>query len=129
MTSKLKVNIIADGGDNAIMTSNGSGTLTLNNAALKMTPAFEANLGSDQTVSDNTFTKLNINTEVFDTDSKYFDASSNPENPRWIMVDLEAVKPLKTIINSGLTQSDVVRDLYLNKWNQDINKVFDYYKY
>ena len=40
------------------------------------TPAFEANLGSDQTVSDNTFTKLNINTEVFDTDSKY-DASTN----------------------------------------------------
>ena len=39
------------------------------------------------------------------------------------------LKPLKTIINSGLTQSDVVRDLYLNKWNQDINKVFDYYKY
>jgi hypothetical protein len=40
------------------------------------TPAFEANLGSNQTVSDNTFTKLNINTEVFDTDSKY-DASTN----------------------------------------------------
>jgi len=39
-------------------------------------PAFEANLGSDQTVSDNTFTKLSINTEVFDTDSKY-DASTN----------------------------------------------------
>ncbi|RAH13686.1 MAG: EVE domain-containing protein [Methanobacteriota archaeon] len=36
---------------------------------------------------------------AFDTDSKYFDASSNPENPRWIMVDLEAVKPLKTIIS------------------------------
>ena len=71
MTSKLKVNILADGGDNAIMTSNGSGTVTLNNAALKMTPAFEANLGSNQTVSDNTFTKLNIDTEVFDTDSKY----------------------------------------------------------
>ena len=33
MTSKLKVNILADSGDNAIMTSNGSGTLTLNNAA------------------------------------------------------------------------------------------------
>ena len=38
MTSKLKVNIIADGGDNAILTSDGSGALTLNNAALKMTP-------------------------------------------------------------------------------------------
>jgi hypothetical protein len=40
MTSKLKVNILADGGDNAIMTSDGSGALTLNNAALKATPSF-----------------------------------------------------------------------------------------
>ena len=39
------------------------------------------------------------------------------------------LKPLKTIINTGLTQADVVRDLYFNKWNQDINKVFEYYKY
>ncbi len=39
------------------------------------------------------------------------------------------LKPLKTIINSGLTQADVVRDLYFNEWNQDINRVFEYYKY
>jgi len=71
MTSKLKVNILADGGDNAILTSDGSGSLTINNAALKMTPAFEAKLGADQTVSDNTFVKANINTEIFDSDSKY----------------------------------------------------------
>ena len=45
MTSKLKVNILADGGDNTILTSDGSGSLTLNNAALKATPAFMAYFG------------------------------------------------------------------------------------
>jgi hypothetical protein len=76
MTSKLKVNIIADGGDNAIMTSNGSGTLTLNNAALKNTPAFHATMSASQTLSNNTFTKLQVNTEIYDTDGCY-DNSSN----------------------------------------------------
>ena len=76
MTSKLKVNIIADGGDNAIMTSNGSGTLTLNNAALKNTPAFFAYMSGDQNISNNSFTKIQYNTEDFDTDSMY-DNSSN----------------------------------------------------
>tara|TARA_B110000285_G_C14735818_1_gene428521 strand:- start:6 stop:617 length:612 start_codon:yes stop_codon:yes gene_type:complete len=35
------------------------------------TPAFEAYLGSDQTVSSGTATKLAANTEVFDSDGKY----------------------------------------------------------
>jgi hypothetical protein len=76
MTSKIKVNILADGGDNAIMTSDGSGTLTLNNAALKNTPAFRATLTSDQTVSDNAVTKAQFSTEVYDTDGAY-DHSTN----------------------------------------------------
>ena len=74
MTSKLKVNIIADGGDNAIMTSNGSGTLTLNNAALKNTPSFFVSKTSDQSISgDATQTKVTFDTEVFDTDSAFSD--------------------------------------------------------
>ena len=58
------------------MTSNGSGTLTLNNAALKATPAFHATLSATQTLSNNTFTKLQVNTEIYDTDGCY-DNSSN----------------------------------------------------
>ena len=76
MTSKLKVNILADGGDNAIMTSNGSGTLTLNNAALKNTPAFFAYLSGDQNISNNSMTKIQYNTEDFDTNGMY-DNSTN----------------------------------------------------
>jgi hypothetical protein len=76
MTSKLKVNILADGGDNAIMTSDGSGSLTLNNAALKNTPAFFAYMSGDQNISNNSFTKIQYDTEDFDTNSMY-DNSSN----------------------------------------------------
>ena len=71
MTSKLKVNILADGGDNAIMTSDGSGSLTLNNAALKATPAFAARMSQAQTISHETYTKVDFDTEIFDTDSAY----------------------------------------------------------
>ena len=41
-----------------------------------MYPAFEAYLSSDQSVSNNTFIKVQINTEVFDTDNCY-DNSTN----------------------------------------------------
>ena len=41
-----------------------------------MYPGFQAYLGSNQNVTSGTTTKLNINTEVFDTDSMY-DASTN----------------------------------------------------
>ena len=76
MTSKLKVNVIADGGDNAIMTSDGSGTLTLNNAALKATPAFHAFASASANLSNSTDTKVAMNSEVFDSDGKY-DNSTN----------------------------------------------------
>lgn len=76
MTSKLKVNILADGGDNAILTSDGSGSLTINNASLKMTPAFAAKMSASQSISNDTSTKIAYNAEVYDTDSAY-DHSSN----------------------------------------------------
>ena len=37
--------------------------------------------------------------------------------------------PLKTIVNSGLTQADIVSGLYQNEWKEDINKVYTYYRY
>ena len=71
MTSKLKVNILADGGDNAILTSDGSGSLTINNAGLKMTPAFEAYNNGDESISNATWTKMQVDTERFDTDNNF----------------------------------------------------------
>ena len=37
--------------------------------------------------------------------------------------------PLKTIVNSGLTQADIVSGLYYHEWKEDINKVYTYYRY
>ena len=36
---------------------------------------------------------------AFDPDSKYFDPKSNPDNPRWIMVDVKYQKKLKRLIS------------------------------
>jgi len=77
MTSKLKVNILADGGDNAILTSDGSGSLTINNAALKMTPAFNVRMNTLQSISHETITLVAFDTEIYDTDSAFDNSSSN----------------------------------------------------
>jgi len=73
-----------------IETSSGSGTITLGasgetvdlsngtmtlNSSMKNTPAFFAYLGSNQDVSDDTWTKVNINTEEYDSNSM-FDVST-----------------------------------------------------
>tara|TARA_Y100001938_G_scaffold149912_1_gene238690 strand:- start:121 stop:987 length:867 start_codon:yes stop_codon:yes gene_type:complete len=42
-------------------------------------PAFSAYLGSDQTITDGSFTKIEFNTEVFDSDGTY----DNSSNYRW----------------------------------------------
>ena len=41
-----------------------------------MTPAFAATLSADQALNDTTWTKINVNTELFDTDNCY-DNSTN----------------------------------------------------
>ena len=52
MAGILKVDQYQDFNGNNIMTSDGAGNLTINNAALKNTPAFLAYLCANQTVSD-----------------------------------------------------------------------------
>ena len=56
-----------------ITNSAGSGNITIGSGVTINVnrPAFQAYLGSNQTVADATATKLNINTKVFDTDSCY----------------------------------------------------------
>ncbi|MEC7706412.1 MAG: EVE domain-containing protein [Candidatus Thermoplasmatota archaeon] len=38
---------------------------------------------------------------ALDPDSNYFDPKSSPDNPRWMMVDIEAVEPLSEIVSLG----------------------------
>ena len=82
MTSKIKVNILADGGDNSIITSDGAGSFTpasgLATGVLAMTPAFEAKQSGSQSLTSDTYTKINFDTERFDTDSTYASSRFTP---------------------------------------------------
>ena len=71
MASIIKANELQDFNGNAIITSDGSGNITVNAAAMKMTPAFHAYLSATQTISNDTTTVVQFNTESLDTDSAY----------------------------------------------------------
>ena len=66
----LKVDSVSGSG------TTGIGTLTFGDAGGANTPAFMASLSSPQNVSDNTNTKVQADSELFDTDNAY-DNSSN----------------------------------------------------
>ena len=78
--SKLETNTIdtVSGTTNLVIGSTNSSTVTFENGAVTghMYPAFEAYLSSDQTVTSGTTTKVEHNTESFDTDNCY-DNSTN----------------------------------------------------
>ena len=86
MGSIIKVNEYKDFNNNDIMTSDGSGNVTIDNittinaAAMKNTPAFMVRIGSSQNITTATWTKIDFDTEVYDTDSK-FDTSNNKFTP------------------------------------------------
>ena len=92
MSSILKVDTIQDADGNNIINENANtitigasgdttniiGTLQNNGAGVggTNTPAFEAWLSTDQSATNDAFTKLQCNTEIYDTDSNY-DNSTN----------------------------------------------------
>lgn len=57
---------------------------------------------------------------AFDPDSKYFDAKSNPDNPRWLMVDVKFKKKFKNYVSlETLKQTKALEDmLILRKGNR-----------
>ena len=69
MTSKIKVNILADGGDNSIITSDGAGSFTASSGlassvqsvgGIQNTPAFRMFMSANQTLSPNTETDVHF---------------------------------------------------------------------
>ena len=78
--SKLETNTIdtVSGTTNLTIGSTNTSTITMPNGALsgQNYPAFEAYKTSNQTLTDNTLTKVQIETESFDTDNCY-DNSTN----------------------------------------------------
>jgi hypothetical protein len=76
MASIIKANELQDFGGNSIITSDGAGNLTLNNSAMKATPAFAARNSSAQAISSATMTLLQFDTEIFDSDGTYTNSST-----------------------------------------------------
>ena len=78
--SKLETNTIdtVSGTSNLTIGSTNSSTVTFENGAVTghMYPAFEAYLSAGQTVSDAVTAKVQFNTEVYDTNS-YYDNATN----------------------------------------------------
>lgn len=75
--SNILVNTIKDTGNNTLLSSDGSGSVTLGSGFPQNTPAFHARLTNTQTgQTDNTAIKVQINSEVYDTDNCY-DNSTN----------------------------------------------------
>ena len=76
MGSIIKVNEYKDFGNNAIMTSDGAGVVTPNATGIKNTPSFLVRRSSDQSFSAGAWTKIQFDSEEFDTDG-VFDSSTN----------------------------------------------------
>ena len=73
--SKLETNTIdtVSGTTNLVIGSTNSSTVTFESGAVTghNYPAFEANLSAEQSASDDVFTKMDFDEEVFDTDGAY----------------------------------------------------------
>ncbi len=79
--SKIEVNTIdaVSGTSTLTLGSSNASTIALGSGDVQsnfLQPSFMAKMSADQSMSDNTLTKVQFDTEVFDTDSKY-DHSSN----------------------------------------------------
>ena len=62
---------VATGNDGQVLTSTGAGSPPVFETLATNTPAFFAKQGSNQSIANMTWTKMAINTEIFDSDSKY----------------------------------------------------------
>ena len=76
MASIIKVDNIQDSGGNSYLSSDGAGTFTTSGLGLANTPSFYATLSSSQTITQGATTKVQIDTELYDSDGCY-DNSTN----------------------------------------------------
>jgi hypothetical protein len=71
MSSIIKVNTFQDANGNALFSSDGSGNVTTSASGLQNTPAFLAKLSADQSLPNTTATKIQFDSEDYDTDGAY----------------------------------------------------------
>jgi len=112
MTSIIKVNTIQDVGGNNLLISNGSGSITTNNIGGQNTPAFSARMSGNQSYSSGNNTKVDFDTEDFDTDGAY-----DTSNKRFTVPSGKAGKyfvHIHTVIDDGTTNSFHAISVYKN---------------
>lgn len=57
----------------------------------------------------------------WDPDGKYFDVKSTPDNPRWIMVDIEAVRPMNMVSLVDIKANPALDDMPLVQRGQRLS--------
>ena len=142
MTSKIKVNILADGADNSIITSDGAGSFTASSSlassvqsvgGIQMTPAFHAYIDGTNTISDDTWTKVTFAAELFDTDGCY----DNTTNYRFTPTVAGKYFVYSTLIGNA-SGVGLLREVYLQLYKngsgyemlseENLNSGFDEYR-
>tara|TARA_R100001129_G_scaffold129623_1_gene91558 strand:- start:189 stop:710 length:522 start_codon:yes stop_codon:yes gene_type:complete len=71
MASIIRVDDLQDSGANSIISSDGSGTVTIGNSALKNTPAVLVTNSGNQSIGNASSTLVTFDTETVDTDSAF----------------------------------------------------------
>ena len=112
--------------NNGTVTLGSSGdTFTLGSGVVQSNlnyPAFEAFLSSSQTVTDNTYTKVQFNSEVFDTDSCYDNSTNYRFTPTVAgKYFVYAVLGSDTVSGANLDQLNV--DVYKNGVSMSVSKI------
>ena len=57
----------------------------------------------------------------WDPNSKYFDEKSTPENPRWVMVDIEPVKEMNMVSLADIKANPALEDMPLVQRGQRLS--------
>jgi len=74
--SNILVNTIKDTGNNTLLSSDGSGSVTLGSGFPQNTPAFHVSQASNNSIGNNSFTKIQWDTELYDSNND-FDITTN----------------------------------------------------
>ena len=137
--STILVNNIKDTGNNTLLTSDGSGTVTLGSTFPQNTPAFQAQISVTQAVPTGVYTKIQFNNEIFDTNSAY-DNSTNyrftaPSAGKYLFnanalhaagtTTRFTLKFYKNGTNLNASVSQLVNGANSTDWSQNISSIID----
>jgi len=147
MTSILKADTIQDTDGNNIINENSNtitigasgdttnviGTLQNDGVAVTMAPAFHAFLSADQSISDSTYTTVQFNTEILDTDGCYDNSSTYRFTPTtagkyYIYAGVQLQTNTASAFNLGILQIQKNGTSVISLWNDARNNANGYSK-